>query len=95
MAYNSSGTLAHLLGEGAKFWNDSGVEARHPRLEVLGEMVAATRSWPLGNRRLINYRSLLPLIGLLAPQHEWQIHFWALWALISLCLSDSEYLSES
>eukprot|EP00041_Stephanoeca_diplocostata_P029164 m.854214 g.854214 ORF g.854214 m.854214 type:complete len:834 (-) comp23502_c2_seq2:381-2882(-) len=89
VAYNVAGTLCHVLSDGEAFWLACG---RTPELRrcLLSALATAVGGWTMAIERWINYRSLTPIVRLLQPSLEEEVHMWATWALASLCMVDRD-----
>jgi len=55
VSYNACGVIANLMSDGAAAWT----AASPSRFKVLDRMVLAINSWPVSQKRNINYRSAL------------------------------------
>jgi len=55
VSYNACGVIANLMSDGAVAWT----AVTPSRYKVLDRMVLAVKSWPLNQKRNINYRWLL------------------------------------
>lgn len=84
VTYNVAGTLCHVLSDGEAFWLACGrtLELRRTLLDALATVVLG---WNMATERWINYRSLTPIVRLLHPDLEGEVHMWATWAVASLC----------
>jgi len=80
VSYNAAGVLSHLASDGSSAW----VIQEPSRDHVLEKLVRAVTRWDVNARRDINYRSLSPIIGLLACDHTPECQLWASWALANL-----------
>ena len=89
VTYNVAGTLCHVMAEGDAYWaaHELSYELRRALLDRIAEVVG---NWCQATERWINYRSVKPIIGLLRPELETEIHLWASWALLSLCTVNPE-----
>ena len=84
VTYNIAGTMCHILAEGKMFWVESGLTLEFRR-RVLDDIAIVVQRWTLTPERWINYRSLRPLVDLLNPAFDSEVHLWATWAMLSLC----------
>lgn len=84
VSYNAAGVLSHMASDGPEAWNIS----RPAREHVLERLVRAVNRWDLNTNRNINYRSLSPIIGLLAVNHTRECQLWATWAIANLTKFD-------
>jgi len=80
VSYNAAGVLSHLASDGPGGWSIQEPSREH----VLERLVRAVSRWDVQARRDINYRSLAPIIGLLACHHTPECQLWAAWALANL-----------
>ena len=55
VSYNACGVIANLMSDGADAWTATAPS----RYKVLDRMVLAVNSWPLSQKRNINYRSTI------------------------------------
>jgi len=55
VSYNACGVIANLMSDGAAAWT----AVSPSRFKVLDRMVLAINSWPVSQKRNINYRSAL------------------------------------
>ena len=55
VSYNACGVIANLMSDGPAAW----IAASPSRYKVLDRMVLAVSSWPLSQKRNINYRSVI------------------------------------
>ncbi|CAK9298975.1 unnamed protein product [Gordionus sp. m RMFG-2023] len=79
IAYNSAGILSHLLSDGVQAWTIS-----LPRDKILTRLPNTIHRWNLDSQRNINYRSLVPILGLLEHFETPQVQHWSVWALANL-----------
>jgi len=55
VSYNACGVIANLMSDGPTAWTATSPS----RYKVLDRMVLAISSWPLSQKRNINYRSVI------------------------------------
>lgn len=80
VGYHAGGVLAHLLSDGRDAW-PSGSQSRD---HAAARLHSAVRQWNVQAERTINYRSLRPIVRLLACRDEPECQLWASWALANL-----------
>ena len=61
VSYNACGVIANLMSDGPAAWTAT----KPSRYKVLDRMVLAVCSWPLSQKRNINYRSALKFVCLI------------------------------
>lgn len=82
-SYNACGIMAHLISDGAKFWEDH-LSNSVSRGNVMEAMCSAISRWPINSRRNINYRSFEPIVRLLDLHIDPAAQYWAVFALANL-----------
>jgi len=83
LSYHACGTLSHLLSDPGRIWF-------FPKQQVAMAVQQAVDSWDINARRHINYRSFLPILGLVHCGVKEAAH-WAVWALCNLVKFDGDY----
>jgi len=83
LSYHACGTLSHLLSDPDRIWF-------FPKQQAAMVVQQAVDSWDINARRHINYRSFLPILGLVHCGVKEAAH-WAVWALCNLVKFDGDY----
>ncbi|XP_066260786.1 protein zyg-11 homolog B-like [Euwallacea similis] len=84
VSYFAAGIVAHLTSDGDQAWKSCKLPT-YTRSDMLEALTYAVSKWKVPESEMVAYRSFKPFFPLLRVDVDYQVQFWAVWAINHVC----------